>query len=172
MRNDYEVRGDTTAIIIKRLNGEVHEALVDTSDLGKLLAFDVKWHVLFTGLRIMAKATLFTSTEGKKKTKTSILLNRFILDFPQGKEVSFLNGNSLDSRKANLRITTRSETQQNRIGADRDNPTGVRNVTYHKASGKYIAQIKGKFQKSYATLEEAEEVAIALRKIYYPFSTN
>lgn len=170
MRNEYEVRGETTAILIKRRNGDVYEALVDTSDLEKLLEFDVKWIYFKTGNNPMAKANRYS--QDKRRTLGSILLNRFLLDFPEGKEVSFASENKLDCRRSNLRLTTHAETTQNRKSADVDSLTGVRNVTYKKSWGKFVVNVNKTYLGGYDTLEEAEKVAIEQRKILYPTSTD
>lgn len=164
MRNDYEIRGETTAIIITRRNGVVYEALVDTADLPKLLTIDVKWCLFWTGKKCMAKAGVWN-----KNTKTihSVLLNRVIMGSPVGKEVSYISPNGLDNRKANLRVTTHAETLQNRMSADADNLTGVRNVTFRKGWNKYVVQINGKYYGGFNTLEEAEQKAIEQRKLVF-----
>lgn len=38
MKNAYEIRGDTTAIFIKRKNGDVYECLIDTEDLPNVMS--------------------------------------------------------------------------------------------------------------------------------------
>jgi hypothetical protein len=170
MRNDYEIRGDTTAIFIKRRNGDITEALIDTSELEKLLSLDVTWNLTWTGKRFQIRANKFNSE--KTKTIGSILLNRYILDFPKDKEVSYVSENTLDNRKDNLRITSHSQSRQNQKGANINNSTGVRGVSYQEKWGKYIVNVNKKYIGAYDSLDEAEKIAVDARKKYYPYSTN
>lgn len=48
MKNDYEIRGDITAIFIKNKNVGVLETIVNTSDLERLIDFGASWHLRFS----------------------------------------------------------------------------------------------------------------------------
>lgn len=70
----------------------------------------------------------------------SMLLHRFIIDAPSDKEVDHINGNRLDNRKANLRLSTRI---QNCWNSKWKNKTGFKGVSIakHGYNKKYIAAI-------------------------------
>jgi hypothetical protein len=68
-------------------------------------------------------------------------LHREIIKCPKSYFVDHINGNTLDNRKENLRVCTRSENirnQKTRI----DNTTGFKGVGYDKSRNKYKARIK------------------------------
>lgn len=172
MRNDYVVRGETTVIFIQRRNGDLHEVLVDTADFEKINEIDATWSVSVRRKTFAVKTSRFYKN-GKMVYET-ISLNRFLMDFPKDKEVSFANGNGLDCRRSNLRITTRAETSQNRKGPDfrRNHSTGVRNVSYYAKQKVFAVKIGKKVIGYYDNLIEAEEVAIKERELRYKYSTR
>lgn len=91
-------------------------------------------------------------------------LHRFLLELPIGdpREVDHANGNKLDNRRANLRITDRAGNCQN-LHLDRELPRGV----YLAPSGRFYAQVKHRGQKHclghFDTPEEAGRAADAKR---------
>jgi len=54
--------------------------------------------------------------------------------------VDHINGNTLDNRKNNLRICSRTENSRN-TKLSKNNSTGYKGVTYYKRDGKYVAKI-------------------------------
>jgi hypothetical protein len=71
-------------------------------------------------------------------------------------------------RPDHLRVVTTKQNLENLAGANRNNKTsGVRGVSKHKATGKWIAQTCHNYQKIYVgifdTIEEAEAAVIAKR---------
>lgn len=67
-------------------------------------------------------------------------LHRILLDAPKGRVVHHLNGDGLDNRRANLRLTTQSlnAAAKRRI----PNATGYRGVYLRRSDGRYVAEIK------------------------------
>lgn len=74
--------------------------------------------------------------------KGRIMLHRFLVgkSINDGGIVDHINGNTLDNRKCNLRIVTKSQNNQNR-SRNIKSTTGYKGVDYHKASGKYRVRI-------------------------------
>lgn len=72
----------------------------------------------------------------------NVFLHRFIMKCEKGDgiEIDHISGNTLDNRRINLRRCSHAENQRNQRRR-RDNRTGFKGVSYHKASGKYQAQI-------------------------------
>lgn len=69
-------------------------------------------------------------------------LHRLIVgDIPKGMVVDHINGNTLDNRKNNLRITTRTENNINKHKLSSKNRTGSIGVSINKTYG-FTAQIQ------------------------------
>lgn len=96
-----------------------------------------------------------------------LTLHRFILGFPAGKDVDHRNHDTRDNRKENLRVTTRSQNQQNRKGLNKNNRTGVRGVHYDPSRGRYVASVKVNrvrvLNRRYDTLEDAAMAVLSAR---------
>lgn len=76
------------------------------------------------------------------------------------KEIDHINHNRSDNRLNNLREVTHVENGHN-ISKKTNNTTGYTGVVYHKATGKWLAQImingKNKYLGLFSTIEEAVE---------------
>ncbi|MDE2021070.1 MAG: HNH endonuclease [Patescibacteria group bacterium] len=97
----------------------------------------------------------------------SLLLHREIMDAPKGLDVDHINGDTLDNRRANLRIVTRSENLRNRHRRQKPKSGyyGVR-----KMWNKWEGRIRGENGKMvrlgayFTAVEAAQAVDEALRK--------
>jgi hypothetical protein len=95
-----------------------------------------KWHVINTrGLFYAAKCN--SRIRGTKIKMHKLLTNNLSSDMV----TDHINGNTLDNRKCNLRVCTRSQNQMNR-GATVKNKTGYKGVYYHENRNAYKVQIK------------------------------
>lgn len=173
MRNRYEIINDVVVIIIKSKRFGMQIAYVDVSDLEKLNELDVTWSVrkrtenahyyAFTNIRV----------DGRR---TSLSMHRFLTNCPDGYVVDHINGNGLNNIKSNLRVVTQAQNIQNRKSANSNSTTGIRGVTYHKGTNKYIAEVrlKGKrvFHKYFNTIEEAEKAVKLARKQHLEYTIN
>lgn len=74
---------------------------------------------------------------GKRAT---VLMHRVITGAAKGTEVDHANQNTLDNRKANLRVCTASENARNR-GKTARNTSGYKGVSFDKRTGKWDARI-------------------------------
>lgn len=76
------------------------------------------------------------------------------------KEIDHINHNRSDNRLNNLREVTHIENGHN-VSKKTNNTTGYTGVVYHKATGKWLAQIminhKNKYLGLFSTIEEAVE---------------
>lgn len=93
-----------------------------------------------------------------------IIWEMFNGKIPDEMQIDHINGIKIDNNISNLRLATASQNKQNQMGAYKSNKTsGIRGVSYHKLSGKWVAQIKLKGKVAhlglFKTKEEAGEVA-------------
>ena len=94
---------------------------------------------------------IYAKRRGKKRlgeTRDTIMMHRYILSADDEHEVDHINGNSLDNRRCNLRIVTRSENMANRA-IFRNNTSGYKGV--FRIGDKY----KFRITAQYDTAEEA-----------------
>lgn len=107
--------------------------------------------------------------DGKRKT---LLLHRLVvgLRFGDPRQVDHINRNTLDNRRSNLRIATRSQNQHNR-GKSRNNTSGFKGVSFLKNSNRWIARIsiekQNKFLGRFMTAEEAHQAYERAAALYH-----
>lgn len=143
MRNNYEIRGEVTAIFLKNRKGVELETLVDTEDLNKIIQENLSWHLKWDAKleQYYCKATKYLGiTNGKCHYKT-VHLHALVVDFKM-QHVDHINHNTLDNRKCNLIDTTAQKNLLNRNKANKNNKTGVRNVSYNKVEKRYVVQFQ------------------------------
>ena len=116
-------------------------ALVDAEDFERLNCF--KWYASKYSDGFYAMRCGFT-VDGKRKT---IYMHREIMNTPYDMDTDHINYNGLDNRKKNLRNATRSENNQNRRYAHKDNKLGIKGVRWHTQRKKFTAQIQVKKKK-------------------------
>jgi hypothetical protein len=144
----------------------IAEAMIDEDDLPRVLAVGrwfANWHRLGQCYYVKAK-------------KGRILLHRFVMDAPAGYVVDHINHNTLDCRKANLRVCTHSENMQNRQRAHRHSRSGVRGVQQVGGEQRWRVRIRVNNQLhhigTFTTLEDAEAAAIMARLRLMTHTTN
>ncbi len=113
--NKYRTNGQLAYIELTR--GQV--TVIDVSDLEKILA--LRWYAI---PNIMGG--YYAASSGP------IYMHRFILDAPTGKYIDHINHDTLDNRRANLKLCTNQENNVNRNGAYKPSKTGIRGVSTHK----------------------------------------
>ena len=101
-KNEIVLRDDHAEMIIRNNRNEVvATTLIDLEDVDKVSGR--KWNVL------PSRDKLYIYSKHPQHTK----LHRLILDYYGPKEIDHINHDTLDNRKANLRIDTRSENASN-----------------------------------------------------------
>ncbi|MDP4163077.1 MAG: HNH endonuclease [Bacillota bacterium] len=169
MNNAYEVRGDVTIIFIKK-GAEIHECLIDTSDLPKVKEFPNTWHANL----VKRSPGLYVVGYTPRPNRTLIVLHRLIMNAPKGLVVDHINHNPLDNRKENLRIVTNAQNMQNRLGAQSNSKSGVRGVVWRKDINKWQVRLRknGKYYYFgfYDDLEEAAKASKEAILKFFPFS--
>ena len=109
-------------------------ALVDDEDYVDVSRF--KWYA-HTNYRVFYAIRNITIA-GKRK---AVKLHRYIMRAPDGVEVDHLNGDGLDCQRANMRLCSRSENQQN-TPAYRGNGSGFKGVERFDGGEKWRARIR------------------------------
>jgi len=96
--------------------------------------------------------------DGKASREQS--LHRLLMGNPAGLLVDHINGNTLDNRRANLRLATKAQNQTN-TRMRSNNKSGYRGVHWRSDSQKWCSQIRanGKVRTlgSFTTVEAAAE---------------
>lgn len=125
--NEYRIEGDTAILVLKaaqgRRKGQVTgEAIIDAADLPDLLACGRPWYSL-------SDAGYVARWERRDGHTTAILLHRHLMSPAADEVVDHLNRDTLDNRRANLRVCTQRENIRN-TRLRRDNTVGVKNVQF------------------------------------------
>ena len=83
---------------------------------------------------------------GRNKPKF-LYMHRVIMGEPTGKQVDHINGGTIDNRRSNLRVATRSENLRNR-GATKANKLGIKGVYHDPHRNQYTVRLQwdGKLQ--------------------------
>jgi len=174
MKNEYEIRGNITAIIIHSPKYGTKETIISTSMLGLAKQFGNSWYVRYER-KTQSFYAVGNMTIGLNKRRT-YGLHQWLMGLPQGMGVDHINHDTLNNTEGNLRIVTTSQNAQNRKGATRVNVSGIRGVTWCESKSKWRVRIgvNGKyyFFGHYKTKEEAEKVAIEKRKLLLPYSNE
>ncbi|QAV07442.1 AP2 domain-containing protein [Bacillus vallismortis] len=138
MKNDYEIRGEITAIFLIGKHGFL-ETIIDTADLQKAKEFNGYWHPLLD-----KKTDSFYVGGSYKKGNgnwASIRLHRWLMNPSDDQVVDHRNHDTLDNRRANLRLCSIGENNRNRKYS-KHNTSEYKGVGWHKTNGRYRARIK------------------------------
>ena len=105
-----------------------------------------------------------------RRTTDDIQLSRFLMNPKEGEEIDHINGDSLDNRRSNLRICTHRENMMNRR-KHKNNTSGHKGVSWHKAKRKWEAGIKiNGFHKYLGRFDQIEDAVKAYKEgasLYY-----
>lgn len=134
--NDYLTEGEMTRIVLKRIDGAILYAIIDTEDIDKVRPFH------WCAWRNRKYPNDFYAQSDSFNRHKPIKLHRLIADCPDGYVVDHINHITLDNRKSNLKITTSSENQQNRLGAQNNSSSGIRGVCWSKAHNKWRSYLR------------------------------
>lgn len=100
-------------------------AIVDDKDYDCLIT--TKWRAL------LSKAKYYYAVD-----RNNNKMHRLIMNAPTAMDVDHINGNTLDNRKFNLRVVTRSENCRNRNNRlSQLNTSGTRGVTYYAPENRW-----------------------------------
>ena len=128
------------------------KCLVDLDDLDRLIKLDKHWMGHYNKKsklgKYYARTNISYRDEHGKYKQSTLYLSQFLLQYKgSNKYIDHHNHNSLDNRKENLFITEQTNNSTNRSGANKNNNTGVRNVSYMKKDNVYWVQIMKKGER-------------------------
>lgn len=144
-----------------------YTVLVDDEDTDLINAY--RWHLSQKKNNLYLTTKVYVEANGKQKRKTAYYA-RLVLGIVRREEwVDHINRNTLDNRKANLRVCTAKENSRNR-SLPKTNTTGAKGVR-KITDNSYRALIKVN-QKSihlgmFKTKEEASEAYDKAAVIYF-----
>jgi hypothetical protein len=136
-------------------------AIIDAEDYDRLWPY--KWYA-----RQPAKdGPLYAARNGGKGEPSVVQMHRQIFGAHGKIQVDHRFHNTLDNRKSQLRICSKSENAQNVI-RHRDNQTGLKGVAYHKKIDRFTARIMangelrhlGTFREALAAARAYDDAAI------------
>lgn len=173
MKNEYEVRGDVTAIILRSPKYGTMETLITTNRLERAQEFGGIWCLYYspdTKTFYVQGSSPMVNYERK-----TVKLHRWITNAPKGMKVDHRNHDTLNNTDDNLRICTHKENAQNRKIANTSNKSsGIRGVSWHKQEKKWraVVRVNGKqiHLGCYVDIEDAEHASKEGRAKYMPFS--
>lgn len=144
-KNRYRLKEDYVEVVLencKQPNEVV--ALVDYEDLPKLIKY--KWRL---------------SKQGYAINRQIGYMHRVVLDSPKEKEVDHIHHNTLDNRKSQLRLCTRSQNSMNRRHQS-NSTTKIKGVYKCSQTGKYACEITVGGRRiwlgRHSSLEKAKQV--------------
>lgn len=141
-------------------------AIVDEADFEELSKY--KWY--FHQGRAVRKPRV---VDGRKKG--FVWMHREIVNPGKNKVVDHINGNTLDNRRDNLRVCTRSQNQWNKT-LHTKSVTGVKNIHWNKQKRRYIVRFQkygkkidfGQFKALPDAIERRNMVVSSVHEGYNP----
>lgn len=133
MKNNYKIFNDKVIILINSKYGNF-ETIIDLDDFKEINNYKNSWCINYKKGRIDGVRMKIQINKRRKQ----IWLHRIITKCPINKEVDHINGNTLDNRKANLRIVTQKQNSSN-LSSSSKNKTKYRNIYFE--NGKYRVRI-------------------------------
>ena len=129
-------------------------ALVDTEDFDELNRYN--WTARPT--RLKGRVVWYADRKLRGQSRTISMHIQVMGTFSTGKHVDHRNGNGLDNRRSNLRVTTRS-----RNGANRAKQPGTssryKGVSWHEYQGKWRAELRSLGKRLLCSYHGSEEEA-------------
>lgn len=172
LKNEFEVRGDVTAIFLTSQKYGNTETLISTEKLQRAQEFPNTWCLHYDKSSGSYYAIGHMPVENRRRRDVS--LHRWVKDAPSGMYVDHWNHNTLDNTDSNLRIVTISDNGQNRKGAMRNSKSGIIGVSWNEYMQKWKAEIRVEkktiYLGYYADIQEAEHVVREARSKYMPYS--
>jgi hypothetical protein len=170
MKNKYEICGETTKIYLRRKDGTAMVALIDTEDLNKVKSVNGTW---YASLDKPTRTYYCKCDEYKGKRHR---LHRLIMNENDSSVIiDHSDHNTLNNKKSNLRIATKTTNAQNMIKARKDNKTGFLGVCFSARRNAFRATIKAHGKQKhlgyFETAEAAYKTYVRAKQTMHPFNT-
>lgn len=154
MKNRYEIHNDHAEVFVEHKSTIVSVLL----DIDVLLKF-INDKKSITARKCGNKTYITYSVDGKNQ-----YIHRLITNCPDGKVVDHINRNTLDNRRVNLRVVSKS--------ANMFNQEETKGIDFRKDSGKWRARIfvdgKENLLGYFSTRAEAYEARVRAETEYFP----
>lgn len=166
-RLNYTISNGIVSIVILRRDNLKYTVILDECDLPKLLGFSI-------GLQVHGNSFCARLNKGYINCKrVYFTLHRYILGVTDPEVlVDHINGNPLDNRRCNLRLTDHTGNAQNRVVMS-TNKLGIKGISTAN-NGAFIARAtvngKTKYLGLFSKLEDAEIAVKEFRSKHMPFS--
>lgn len=135
------------------------ETIVDDQDFDWLNQW--RWIVHNRNGKLYAARGKYEKLGFKKYRTHTISMHRVIMNAIIGQEVDHINGESLDNRRVNLRLTDRYGNNQN-ARVRKDSLSGYKGVCFYKSTNKWRAYIgTGEKLKHIGYFNTPQEAALA-----------
>lgn len=132
--NEIKIFNDFAKIIVNSKKFGIKEVLIDLDDIEKVK----KYTWCLTHSRDMNLYAMTKTSENK-----TIKLHRYLMNFPNNKDIDHINHNTLDNRKFNLKVCSRAENNQN-LGIRTNTKLGLKYIT--KRNKAYDKRYKGNYE--------------------------
>ena len=172
MRNRIAITGDVAEVELRSQKWGTQICLIDAEDASVADQIPGSWFASYSP----ETRSFYCQTQIKNKklygTK-GLGLHRLIMGLPNA-EIDHINHDTLDNRKANLRLADRCENMQNKLRPLSTSHTGVLGVYWEPDRRKYRAELTvfGKKMRvgRFDSLHDASVAILHARKDLLPFS--
>lgn len=173
MTNEFRIVGVVAELALRRKSGEPLVSVLDIEDLPIALRIDGAWSAMWSK-HSRSFYVIATKAKAHGRRIGSPLLHRWLLDAPSDLVVDHINHDTLDNRRANLRLVTLAENAQNRR-VQRNTRSGHRGV-HATREGSWIGRVtvngRSVLCRRFPTIEEADAAVRAVRAAAMPFSVD
>lgn len=153
MKNTFDIRGDIAAITLRRNDGSSMETIISAADLPIVSSFHGTWFARWNrpnrSFYVVGNEKQAGGHRGM--TRGTVRLHRLIAAAPNGADVDHINHDTLDNRRVNLRVVTRTQNCLNKR-TQKNSKSGVPGVCWNKQCRKWHAHIGHQGKKHYLGL--------------------
>lgn len=145
----------------------MYEFLIDTEDLPRLIEAGGSWCVdlPYNPKDPARKPYAIRNAAREGGGRQFVKLHRELMDAPDNTVVDHVNGETLDNRKHNLRVTDQFTNQQNRLGPNRNNTSGELGVSWNREKHAWDASAMVNGVEYKARFKQKQDATDAARKM-------